>query len=338
MNRCVKCVMPDTAQGITFNQEGICNLCQSFKSHTILGVDVLKKEIEKHLLPNARYDCIVPISGGRDSAYAIYYVKEELGLTPLAVHNDNDFETEQAKKNLKSIVDSLGVDYVLMSSSSHLSKKIVREKMEMNAPFGIDLVVSQTCEPCEYGFESAAHNIAKKEGVKLIIWGDSQDESTQSYHDLISQDMPSKISKLFSPGLINRFKYHYYFKQLRAEYGQKHYPDLVPIHLFDYIRWDRRTIISTIQGKLGWEKPDGSVTTWRTDCKLVFFVSYLYKKCYGVSKMELGFSNMVRDKKMSREKAIEELELMEKEFDVQTLETLLREIGIKQQTIQTILY
>lgn len=338
MIRCVKCVMPDTAQGISFNSEGVCNLCQDFKSHPILGVEVLRKEIEKHISSNSRYDCVVPISGGRDSAYALYFAKVELGLNPLAVHNDNDFETEQAKRNLKSIVSSLKVDYIPMSSSTNLSKKIVREKMEMNAPFGIDLVVSQTCEACEYGFESAAHNIAKREGVKLILWGDSQDESTQSYHSLIAQKMPDKISKLFSPGVINRLKYHYFFRQLQAEYGQKHYPDLVPLHLFDYIRWDRRTIISTIQDKLGWMKPEGSATTWRTDCKLVPLVSYLYHKCYGVSKMELGFSNMIRDNKMTRDKALEELELMEKDFDIQKLETLLRDIGVKKQTMQTILY
>jgi 7-cyano-7-deazaguanine synthase in queuosine biosynthesis len=329
--------MPDTAAGITFNAEGVCNLCQKFKPHKVHGVDALKSEIEKFRSPESKYDCIVPISGGRDSSYALYFAKEELGLNPLAVHNDNDFETEQARKNLQAITDSLGVKYVRISSASNLSKKIVREKMEMNAPFGTELVVSQTCEACEYGFESAAHNIAKKEGIKIILWGDSQNESTKSYHDLIREKMPGKMAKIFSPGIMNRFKYHYYFKQLKAEYGPKHYPDLHPIHLYDYIQWDRRVIVSTIENKLGWAKPEGSATTWRTDCKLVPLVSYLYQKSYGVSKIELGFSNMIRDNKMSRGKALEEIEQMEKDFDIHELYSFLREMGVTEKTIKMML-
>lgn len=338
MRRCKRCVIPDTAEGITFNAKGECNICQNFTPHSVLGIDVLKQEIKKHPSKDSKYDCIIPVSGGRDSSYALYFAKEKLGLNPLAVHNDNDFETKQARRNLKAITSSLEVDCIQTSSAANLSKKIVREKMEMNAPFGLDLVVNQTCEACEYGFESAAHNIALKKGIKLIFWGDSKNESTQSYHDLVEQKMPGNISKLFSSGIINRFKYHYYFKRLKEEYGPKHHPGLHPVHLFDYIKWDRRVIVSTIENKLGWSKPADSVTTWRTDCKLVPLVSYLYTKSYGVSKIELGFSNMIRDNKMSREKALEELEQMGKNFDVIELELLLRETGITEKTIQKILY
>jgi len=337
MERCIKCVMPKSASGIFFNEEGLCNLCQNYKPHSVLGVDALKEELRNHTSVNSKYDCIVPVSGGRDSSYALYFTKIELGLNPLAVHNDNDFETEQARINLKAITGELDVDLVITNTESNLAKKIVREKMEMNAPFGVELVAAQTCEACEYGFESAAHNVAKREGVKAILWGDSNSESTQSYHDLVEAKMPSKIEKLLSPGVVNRLKYHYYFKKLKKKCGPKHHSGIIPLHLFDFIEWDRRKIVSTIENALGWSKPKGGVTTWRTDCTLVPLVSYLYKKSYGVSKLELGFSNMIRDNKMSRDKAIEEVEQMSKDFDISELEKFLYATGVKEKTIKLIL-
>ena len=338
MERCIKCVMPKNALGVTFNKEGVCNLCQSFQPHKVLGIDALKEKISNHCADGGKYDCIVPVSGGRDSSYALYFAKIDLGLNPLAVHNDNDFETEQARINLKSITDKLNVDLVVTKTESNLAKKIVREKMEMNAPFGLDLVLAQTCEACEYGFESAAHNVAKREGVKVILWGDSQNESTKPYHSLVGSKMPSKIEKLLSPGVINRIKYHYLFSRLKKECGPKHHSGIIPLHLYDYIEWDRRKIVSTIENELGWSKPKGGVTTWRTDCELVPFVSFLYQKYYGVSKLELGFSNMIRDNKMSREKAMEELKQMEDQFDISELEKFLRKTGVKEKTIKIILH
>jgi 7-cyano-7-deazaguanine synthase in queuosine biosynthesis len=338
MSRCIKCVIPKTAKGITFNDDGVCSLCQHFRPTEVLGLDALRQEIKKYISTGSQYDCIVPVSGGRDSAFALYFAKEELGLRTLAVHNDNDFETEQAVHNLLSMTEKLGVDYIKRASKAQLSRKIVREKIEMNVHFGNELVVSQICEPCEYGFESAAHNIAKEKNIKLIIWGDSKSESTHSFHTLNRQVMPSRLRKLFSAGIINRVKYHYYFKCLKKEYGRKFYPESRPIHLFDYIPWDRRVIVSTIQERLGWKKPEGSATTWRTDCKLVPLVSFLYAKCYGVSKIELGFSNMIREGKMSRDKAVEELDQMEEAFDIKVLETLLYDMGITKQAVHSILY
>jgi len=337
MKRCIKCIMPETAQGIKLDENGLCQLCRDYKEFTPKGEDVLKKEIEPYVKDIQGENCIVPVSGGRDSSYALYYAKVVLGLKPLAVHNDNDFESEIATKNLESITKSLQVPLIRISSKSRVIKKIVTEKFKMNAPFSIDRIVDQTCEACKYGFESASYNTARERGIKVIFWGDSKDESTVPFHKLAEHEEPSKLRRYCSPSVINLLKYKYYFTIMKKEYGSDSPQGLHDIHLYDYIRWDRKTIVNTIKEKLGWKSPEGSPTSWRVDCTLVPLVNYLTEKAYGVSKIEIGFSNMVRSGKMDRNDALQQVEQIQKNTDINQLKCFLKDLHIPLTTINNVL-
>jgi len=337
MKRCSKCIMPETAKGIKFDEKGLCQLCRGYKEFIPRGEQELRKEIEQYLNEKDEYNCIVPVSGGRDSAYALYYAKEVLGLKPLAVHNDNDFETETASKNLEEMTKRLNVPLIRMNSKEHITKKTVAEKFKMNSTFGSGLIVDQTCEACKYGFESAAYNNARKRGIKLIIWGDSKDESTEPYHKLIQHKVPTKLQRLLSPNVFSWFKFKRYFNMMKKEYGSNSPDGLKDIHLYDYIRWDRKVIVNTIQDKIGWSAPADSPTTWRVDCSLIPLVNYLTKKAYGVSKIELGFSNMVRSGKMDRDDALKQTEQIKKNIDVDKLKVFLKEMGISKSIIKRVL-
>lgn len=337
MKRCSRCIMPETAKGIKLDENGLCQLCTGFKKTIPEGKEQLLKDIETYVSKDSKYNCIVPLSGGRDSAYALYYAKEVLGLRPIAVHNDNDFVTEIARKNIEKIKKSLDMPLIEASSTEKSSKKIVAEKFKMNAPFGPGLVVAQTCEACKYGFESASYNTARKEGIQLIIWGDSTDESTQPYHVLVNHKTPSKWQRLLSSGVLNVFKYKYYLGKLKKEYGPDSPEGLKELHLYDYIEWNRELIVDTIKKKMGWAKPEGSPTSWRIDCTLIPLVNYLTYKAYGVSKMELGFSNMIRNGKMSRNDALRQVKEIEAAANINQLESFLKEINIPVSCIRKVL-
>jgi len=328
MKLCSKCIMPESAKGIVIDENGLCQLCRDYKEYIPKGLEALRKEIERSINKGAEHDCIVPVSGGRDSAYALYYAKKVLGLKPLAVHNDNDFETEIANKNLEAITKHISVPLIRISSRNHISKKIVAEKFKMNAPFGPGLMVDQTCEACEYGFHSAAYNIARKEGIKVIFWGDSQDESSTPFYKLFPHFVPTKWERLRTSGAINLFKYKYYFNKMKKEYGSDSPGGLKAIHLYDYVRWDQKVIVDTIERELGWSAPENSPTTWRVDCSLIPLVNHLTEKAYGVSKIEIGFSNMVRSGKMDRDDALRKVEQIKKNEDINKLKMFLKEMGI----------
>jgi len=329
--------MPVTAKGIEFDEKGVCQLCNEYREYVPKGEQALREEIQSCLQSKAEYNCIVPVSGGRDSAYALYYATKVLGLRPIAVHNDNDFETEAANRNLETITKRLNVPLVRVGTKKQLSKKIVAEKFKMNAPFGAQVIVAQTCEACQFGFESASYNTARKSGIELIIWGDSQDESTAPYHKLVQDKPPTRLRRLLSPAALHLFAYKYYFHCMKKEYGPDSPYGLKEIHLYDYIRWDQRVIVDTIQEKLGWSVPDGSPTTWRIDCTLIPVVNYLTEQAYGVSKIELGFSNMVRSGKMDRDDALRRIDMIKRNTDIDKLRSFLGTIGIAESAIDKVI-
>jgi hypothetical protein len=259
-------------------------------------------------------------------------------LRTLAVHNDNDFETDTARKNLEKMTRRLMVPLVRVGTKSHLAKKVVVEKFKMNAPFGASLVAEQMCEACQIGFESAAYNLARKKGIRLVFWGDSKDESTASYHALVRQSPPSRLKRYLSPRIGNMIAYKAYLYLMQREYGPHSPQGAKQIHLYDYIRWDRKVIVDTIQNELDWAAPDDSPTTWRIDCSLVPLVDYLSEVAYGVSKIELGFSNMVRNGKMDRDDAIERVALIKRNRDVDGLKRFLTGLGIPPATAEAVLH
>jgi hypothetical protein len=337
MKRCVKCIMPETAKGIQLNEEGLCQLCISHKDFTPKGENALRKEIAENLKANTNQqnNCVVPISGGRDSTYVLYYAKKVLGLNPVALHNDNDFETPIATQNLEVTASTLDVPLVRVRSMSGIGKKIVAEKFKMNAPFGCGLIASQTCEACKYGFESASYNYARNHGISLILWGDSKFESTAAYYDLNKEQCqtPNKWQRLLSAGAIPLLKYKYYFHQLKKEYGPDTPHGLHEIHLYDYAKWDENVIVDTIRS-IGWREPENAVTSWRIDCYLVPLVDYLVKKTYGVSKIELGFSVMVRNGKMNRDEAIRKAEMINQNRDLDQIRQILADMSIPAKLIR----
>jgi hypothetical protein len=229
------------------------------------------------------------------------------------------------------------VPLIRVKSNLELGRKVVAEKIKMNAPYGAGLIVDQLCEACQIGFESAAYSVARKNGIALIFWGDSKEESTAPYHALIKKANPSTLKRLFSPEIVHLVNYKLYRSMLLKEYGACSPDGLKEIHLYDYIEWDQRVIVQTIQEELGWSVPPESPTTWRVDCALIPVINYLTEKAYGVSKIELGFSNMVRSGKMEREDALRRVEMVKRGTDVGKLKTFLSGIGVPETSIRQVI-
>lgn len=334
MRRCSTCIMPDSARGIRLDARGKCQLCNSYSEFKPKGEAQLRAVIASSPGTNREYNCVVPVSGGRDSAYALYYAKKTLGLEPLAVHNDNDFETDIARQNLEAMATSLNVPLIVTGPKNKLSLRVVAEKFTMNAPFGPGLVASQACEVCKYGFESGAYETARKMGISLVFWGDSKEESSTPYLSLAHSRTPSKWERLVNRGFLNLIAYKRYFKKLKKECGSDKPAGVVEVHLYDYIRWDQRVIVDTIQRELGWRAPETDHRTWRVDCTLVPVVNYLTEKAYGVSKIEIGYSNMVRAGKMDRNEALMSVEAIKAGTDEAQIKQFLARTGIKRWAVE----
>lgn len=115
---CVRCVMDTSASDIRFDAQGVCNYCSDYLAayfHADLNADVLTETrhgFHEQVRANGkgkRYDCVVGLSGGVDSSYALYLAVSH-GLRPLAVHLDNGWDSELAQNNIANLVRKLGVD------------------------------------------------------------------------------------------------------------------------------------------------------------------------------------------------------------------------------------
>lgn len=136
MKFCKKCIMPSTRPGITFNEEGVCIACQNNAKKRVVDwdnrLDELKKLCDKYRRKNPEdYDCIIAVSGGKDSHYQVYVMKELMDMNPLLITVEDFFtSTEAGKHNLKNINEEFGCNMIAFKPNRRAGKIISRYMFE----------------------------------------------------------------------------------------------------------------------------------------------------------------------------------------------------------------
>lgn len=169
---CTRCIMDTSAVDISFSEDGTCNYCQSFLARLKTFQPAISSEREKiagEFIARVKrdgigkeYDCVIGVSGGADSAYALYLAKKN-GLRPLAVHMDNGWDSELAANNIANLVRRLDVDlythvidweeYRLLMDAFFKADVIDVELLYDNAMFDVN------------------YKLAAKYGIKWILAG-----------------------------------------------------------------------------------------------------------------------------------------------------------------------
>ena len=168
---CKKCLMPDTKPDLSLDEEGVCSACRSFEKRTEVDWEQRKKDffdlVERYRHRNgSNWDCIIPVSGGKDSTYQVLKVLE-LGLNPLCVTSTTCDLSDIGRKNIENI-KNLGVDYVEISPNPIVRRKLNRIGLEQ---------VGDISWPEHVGIFTIPVRAAVQFNVPLIIWGEnSQNE------------------------------------------------------------------------------------------------------------------------------------------------------------------
>ena len=321
--RCSSCILPESYPGIIFDKNGICHLCNSYRKTYVKGAEELHRLVTSQ--KGKKYDCLVTLSGGRDSSYTLYYATKVLGLRVLAINYDNGFRHAQALDNIKEACRRLGTELLECHSKNNLNAKIVSSAVHAGIPFGPGCTCQFICRPCYNGGLAFLYSIAENYKIPFVLWGDSQTELLTFLplrHKIMGFRRP--IRYLLSARSFSFLRFLYLLIIQRNEMRPSgnspidvRYPklknrEIKEVHLFDYIDWDRRKIKKTITEELGWRKPPEALSSWRFDCRLHSLVNYCTKKAIGFNHDIDGLANMVRAGKMDRQKA---MELIEKGFD-----------------------
>ena len=128
---CTKCIIPDSFVGIAF-EAGRCSFCRDAGLTSFFNQPPAGKEKLQALLNSSKagngYDCVVPLSGGKDSSYILYYLVKILGLRPLAVHYDSGFRASASLANIKNVTEKLSVELVThRATPSH--RRLIRQAL-----------------------------------------------------------------------------------------------------------------------------------------------------------------------------------------------------------------
>jgi N-acetyl sugar amidotransferase len=136
MKYCKKCVMPDTRPGIRFSEDGVCSACQAYERRKSIDWNARWKEFEaicdKYRGMNGDgYDCAIAVSGGKDSHYQVYLMKEVMHMNPILFSVEDNFPmTEAGKHNLKNISEEFGCNIISIKPDVRTQKKLMRYMFE----------------------------------------------------------------------------------------------------------------------------------------------------------------------------------------------------------------
>ncbi len=188
MNYCKRCLYPENARPtIIFDDNGICSGCKTRESKKLIDWDERKRllaELLQGYKERARengsvYDCIIPVSGGKDSHYQVYLAKEVYGLNPLLVTYNHIFNTELGVRNLRNIVNRFGCDLIRFTSRPDAVKKIDRYMLEK---------VGDVTWHYHSGIYTFPFQVAVEKRIPLILWGEHGNSEMTGMVSL--QDMP----------------------------------------------------------------------------------------------------------------------------------------------------
>jgi hypothetical protein len=329
MKICKKCTLPETFPNIQFDAHGVCNFCSSFKKER---ADEEKKEylgkfhdLIKQVKGKADYDCTVSFSGGKDSTYTLYVVKEVFKLKPLALTFDNGFISEQAFKNIRTVTENLGVDSIIFKADYTMLKKIF--SVAINDPLYSPKTLeraSTICTSCIGLAKFILLKIALEKKIPMMAWGWTPGQapvrsSIMKINPALfksTQEALRKPMERIVGDQINRyFLSDEQFKTADFPYN------ISPLAFTDYNEQD---ILNKIK-EFGWKAP-GEVDANSTNCLLNSFANRIHIDQYGFHPYAFEIAGMVRCGVMGREEGLEKLT----ESENQTTVAFVKEkLGIK---------
>jgi len=305
MKICTKCILPETFPGIHFDEHGVCNFCRDFKGEQALENE--KKEyygkfikLIEEVRGKSDYDCTLAYSGGKDSTYTLYLLKEVFKLRPLTITFDNGFISDQAFKNIRTVTENLGVDGVVFKADFHLLRKIFKAGIE-NTMYSAKALerASTICTSCIGLVKFTVLKIAIEKQIPLMAWGWSPGQapirsSIMKVNPALfknTQEMYRKPMEEIAGKDINR----YFLTD--EQFKSREFPyNVSPLAFMDY---HEERIIKKIE-ELGWVSPEG-LDLNSTNCLLNTFANHVHIENHRFHPYAFEIAGMVRTAIMTRE-------------------------------------
>ena len=302
---CGRCVMDTSDPDIVFDERGFCNHCEDYItriSHQTYIPERSEKQWEfivnriKEKGENRAYDCIVGISGGVDSCYTAHLCKE-YGLRPLLIHMDNGWDTEISVKNVNTIVEKLGFDYISYVLDWQEFREIQLAFLKSSI---VDLEM-----PTDIAIPASIYKTAIKHNIKYILPGGNYTAEgilplQMGYHVYKDMKLYKHIIKKYSSVTLKTVPTFSILK----EFYYKFFKKIKKIYPLNYMAFDKDKARDFLIANYGWENYGGK----HHESKITaFWQSYVMPVKYNMDYRRTTFASQICSNQITREKALEQL-------------------------------
>jgi N-acetyl sugar amidotransferase len=298
--------MDTTDPEISFDAAGVCNHCHRYDSVSktrLIPVeerDVRLKALIREIkaVGNGKtYDCVIGVSGGVDSTYVAWLVKN-LGLRPLAVHLDNGWNSELAVANIEKTLNSLGIDLYTHVLNWEEFRNLQASFLKASTPDGE--------VPTDHAIFALLYELAATHGLKHVITGTNvvseailPEKWGYGYFDW---RYVKDVHKRFGTSRLSTYPHFSLIKLAYFVFVRR----IRMVSILNYVNYDKAEAMDVLKNQLGWVYYGGkhyeSIYTR-------FFQAYILPRKFNIDKRKAHYSNLVLSGQMTRDEALEQMKL-----------------------------
>jgi hypothetical protein len=330
VKRCSRCVMPENYPGITFDAEGVCNVCRYFDvkwGSFVTSAEErqrseakLRKIFETAKRKHKRYDALIGISGGKDSSYCLYLCTQVYGLNVLTFTKASCFLSDDASARIDKLVETFNVPHLYYQDP--MSPELAGIFMRKTGNF---------CTACELSAFNTTAIIAQEYDIPIIIMGNSSRTEAPPPKSLNPWDTSYFHQVMKGEGYRERicnsiYRHNYLISEGLARVSGRRRIVLLP----DYVDWDEEKISTLFKREFDYSFGEEHADCWAHDV-----ANYLYQqKCGGTHPAVAKYSMLVRNGRMSREEAMVAINNIETDVPTAELDRLLKVIGMTREEFE----
>jgi N-acetyl sugar amidotransferase len=302
--QCTRCIMDTTDVDITFDTQGVCNHCNRYdeqKSTRMWDGEQATIELQKIVAKikaagkNKEYDCIIGVSGGVDSTYVAYVAKQQ-GLRPLAIHFDNNWNSELAVSNIEKTLKTLNIDLYTYVIDWNEFRDLQLSFLKAATPDGEI--------PSDHAINALLFNEANKRGIKYILNGmnfASESIAVPSWAYGHSDWKYIKgIQKLFGSQSLHNYPHFTFVKLFYVTFVKQ----IKSVSILNFVPYNKQEAMDVLQNKLSWVYYGGkhyeSVYTR-------FYQGYILPKKFNIDKRRGHLSDLINSEQITREQALQDI-------------------------------
>jgi len=318
--RCSKCVLPSTMPFIKFDENDVCNYCKNYQTKNFIKYDTKKIEsiLKKYRNFENKADCIVPLSGGRDSCLALHLAKKKFNLNPIAYTYDWGLVTDLARRNISRMCSMLNVENIIFADDIEKKRSFIKKNVLawLKKPH---LGMVNLFTAGDKHFFRHVHTVKKRTGLKLDLWGINPYEVTHFKSGFLGIPPEFEMKDVYTPGVFKQFSYQYkrftqmiinpsyfnssIFDNLHGEIYRSILKKNDHYSIFDFHKWNESEVDEVLK-IYEWEKSEDTKSTWRIGDGAAAFYNYIYYTMAGFSEHDTFRSNQIREGDIGREEAL----------------------------------